>query len=888
LIVAGDFTMRRFFALLIVSILLAFTCRAWADQAAKAGTTQPAAQMIDVPLPGEVSASCAGGGGRWLVFEIADNQQLAIYDVKQSKVVGSIPLADTDVAFAATSTKLFVGLKGLGQLQRWDLQNHKLEQTTPAPQGGIKELAAAVDAPGPVVLIGDKRMWLIDPATLAAEKFKSDHWGTDGSAWGPVTISVSFDGTAIVAEGGGWAGSEFTRFVDGNIVPANMDMRLPDDAIVSGDGLLVLTSSGIYHADNSSKVTGIDGQAFPGEDRAFSLALVKNGQKGRPPKKPKNQANAKQAKGPSLVIFNNADPRPLVTLNNLPELAADSKMPIGQRVYLIPKLGQLITLGEGANHLIVRPFNLAGELDALGTPYLFVATTPQTFLASGEKFSYKPQVVSKTGGVTFALQSGPGGMTVGADGALSWTVPQNFSDANALVILQIGDASGKTVFQNFRIRIADSKSVSASPVVRAHSVPPPVVASAGPPGRDNAPSVPKPGVGNAPAAVTAPPPLPAAPQPANYPTELTLALGTEDAGCTPGLKSQSGLVLQKSRLTRVAADGITAHEHWDLDTEYSQIYERPDYFVALAKSPGSIDLLDLKTSKRIKRIKLPFPQISEMACLPGKPLSYVTVAVAADHGPRSCIIVVNESTGDAHQPDNAVGTFLAVNASGTRLYSGYKDIYQKGVELFMNPDGNIWDTPQYGAIDILMEYDLSDPTAPKLLVLRDSVGKNGSGIRVSTDGKRVSYLSFTGYPDFSKCVPAWDPNDLGKVPVTYDCKDKGDNRKMNYHPSLPLVIVPGNHGPLFFDRESGDPSPDRVQLPEALFNGQTLADVYFSPDGLNAILKCQRGSNYFLYKVPLKLSPQEETIVHRGPPSDGGDPAQQANPPTDAIPGSRA
>jgi hypothetical protein len=267
----------------------------------------------------------------------------------------------------------------------------------------------------------------------------------------------------------------------------------------------------------------------------------------------------------------------------------------------------------------------------------------------------------------------------------------------------------------------------------------------------------------------------------------------------------------------------------------------------------------------------------DMVIHPTLKVTYVTIGDRTDNGPHSHVLVVDEATGAVHQPDNAVGNFIAIDAAGAKLYTGYKDIYVKGQTLFVNPDGNIWDTPQYGNIDILMIYNLADPNHPKLDAVRDKVGGNGSGIRLSPDGKRVSYLSFTGFPEFSKCVPAWSPTDMDALPVTYDCAGKANNQLMNYHQSLPLVIIPGNTGPLIFDRESGDISPDRIHIPDDMFKTTKLLDVYFSPDGKSAILKCQNGTKYWLAKAPLKLSDDELQIVRKGvvpppitkPPVDG-------------------
>jgi hypothetical protein len=100
---------------------------------------------------------------------------------------------------------------------------------------------------------------------------------------------------------------------------------------------------------------------------------------------------------------------------------------------------------------------------------------------------------------------------------------------------------------------------------------------------------------------------------------------------------------------------------------------------------------------------------------------------------------------------------------------------------------------------------------------------------------------------------------------------------------LPLVIVPGDKEPLFFERETGDATPDRIHLPDGFFNGVKLLDAYFSPDGTSAILKCQRGPSFTMYKVPMNLSKEEMQKARRVPvPSATPDQKNDAAPENDS------
>jgi hypothetical protein len=171
------------------------------------------------------------------------------------------------------------------------------------------------------------------------------------------------------------------------------------DTLVSGNGALVFPEKGgLLRSDLKSKISGIEGDAFPADDPAFSMAV-----------RPSGKDHRKSKSAHELVIFNNADPRPLITLRNLDDLTKDSKLPWSQRVHLIPRGKVLITLAEGGQRLILRNFDLAQSLSEEGIDYLFVESAPVATALRGTKYIYKLQVRSKKGGVHFELQSAPKG-----------------------------------------------------------------------------------------------------------------------------------------------------------------------------------------------------------------------------------------------------------------------------------------------------------------------------------------------------------------------------------------------------------------------------------------------------------------------------------------------
>ena len=390
-----------------------------------------------VPLAGAISDVVVGAGGRLLIFHLPKIRQLAVFDVSAAKVTKYIPLPSSDVALAAGATKLFIGLRTEKQIQRWSLNRLEREVTIPAPPGGISRMAMGAHSVSPLIILATqnaKKSYLVHTATMNYEEVLWDGWR--GGAWGPVNVHVSFDGSTAVVCGGGWAGINTASLAGGRVTAQRKGSYVHGDTLIAGDGSLVFpTKGGIVQEDLSDSVKGIEGTPFPALSTTFSLAMYRDG------------------KTASLTLFTNNNPRRVTAIRNLPELAANSSLPLHQRVFLIPAAGVLITVGEGGSELIVRQFNLEQTLKSDGVDYLFVESRPPVTAVRGTVWEYPMKIRSRAGGIRVSPQSGPDGMKVSAEGIVTWNVPSGFGEPEVTVILSISDESGQEVFQTFRIAV---------------------------------------------------------------------------------------------------------------------------------------------------------------------------------------------------------------------------------------------------------------------------------------------------------------------------------------------------------------------------------------------------------------------------------------------------
>jgi S1-C subfamily serine protease len=331
----------------------------------------------------------------------------------------------------------------------------------------------------------------------------------------------------------------------------------------------------------------------------------------------------------------------------------------------------------------------------------------------------------------------------------------------------------------------------------------------------------------------------------------------------PGHRNERMLILCGDELAEVARDGITLQNKVKLPKPYIALAERETYYVAVAADPDKVvDLVDKKTLKVVKSLNLVFSQFTDLVPHPTLPICYLAYRYTT--GIPSCkFVVFDEKTAKAYTDEDYIATWIAVDPAGRFLITGYRDVYQAGNELLINP-GRLHIVPTYGSLDWLLNYKLGADGKPQLATMRDEIGTNGKGLRMAPDAGRLTYVSFTGSPHSRGNLVGFDPRKLDENPITYRVKDKGTCQELAFHPSLPLAASPGGGGATFFHRDEGFELPGYLDA-DAVPAGAAVQRLWFSVDGRNAVFRIVVNEIDYLVSAPLKLSPVELERVTTAP-----------------------
>ena len=390
-------------------------------------------------LPEVFTNVVLGGGGRYLIFHMPKLKKLAIFDISEAKVTKYIALTEEDITYTAGLDCIVIGLKKSGKLERWSLTTFELEKTGVPPfEEDIRMVVMGHASNGPLAVNG----YMLDLKTFQQTPITNDKkseriWeagarmfaSADGSVFGSwnTHYSPSSASTFVLED------ATMTRYEGGELM----------HVVPGPDGKTAFTGKGI--ASRTLKRGDPDdanyGYTLPAVRGDFFLSLT----------------TATGGKGGGFEVYLLGMKRSLAKLDKADhgvsfDGGGQSRAP-WQQVFFVPDAKAILVLPSSNDRVVYHRIDADAALEKSGENYLLISSKPPREAKVGKTLTYAIRVKSKSGGVTFKLDSGPKGMTVSDDGLVTWEVPADMAAGDQDVILTLRDKSGQDAFHTFAVKV---------------------------------------------------------------------------------------------------------------------------------------------------------------------------------------------------------------------------------------------------------------------------------------------------------------------------------------------------------------------------------------------------------------------------------------------------
>jgi putative Ig domain-containing protein len=404
-------------------------------------------------LPAPVTDVTAGGGGRYLILNLPSKKQLAVFDANTAEVVKYLPAGGDDVLIAAGMDKLVVLRKGGSKVERWSLTTFEREAEAELSLDVPAAAAAMGEASnGPLVVSAVN--WPVLGETAFFDVLKMQRIDMDAAfdrhgffeTSPDVFLRASADGRVFACQqslGGTvqtcvWTLGDVQKYAGGNGVSR---------PVPGPDGAAIYTNRGVFDVQMKQLHPFSEAAFVPAHGGPFYLSLSSDA------------PGAPEGRKAEVSLYLSDYTQPFTTLADV-EGAEPAKgfnpdrLTPDKRLHLIPAAKLFVSIPRSNDRLVVRRFDPVEALQKTGWDYLDVVSLPPTLARKGEEYAYQLDVLSKKGGLTYGVQSGPPGMTIDAAGRLTWKVPADFADRTAAVLVSVRDSGGEQVLHSFTVGVA--------------------------------------------------------------------------------------------------------------------------------------------------------------------------------------------------------------------------------------------------------------------------------------------------------------------------------------------------------------------------------------------------------------------------------------------------
>ncbi len=314
-------------------------------------------------LPGTVTSVVAGGGGRFLMLQIDLEEQIVVFDVREKKIVLTIP-APSDALCAACQEEAFVVTPFDNQITRWSLKTMEKVSTKPLPiDGSVKAVAMGSASTGPMLIHWAEGSGALDAAHFSLmnidtyqierinrarysrdetekEATKRVHFRNGTSVRETVYIRASANGEAF----GFWSTSGSPRGMQTLVLGSKPRTFYEHDTVghiaPTADGKKICTARGLYGVDlvRNFRTT----PCVPTYDAKYHIAVTENDMQV------KDSSN-----GQTVVSIPNVDKK-LTDSREMMYGRHGSRLSFDQRIHCVPDEGVLVSILSGDSTLVVQ------------------------------------------------------------------------------------------------------------------------------------------------------------------------------------------------------------------------------------------------------------------------------------------------------------------------------------------------------------------------------------------------------------------------------------------------------------------------------------------------------------------------------------------------------
>jgi hypothetical protein len=320
-------------------------------------------------LPDTASDVAVGGNGRFLLFWLPAERQLAVFDVSAARVVKSLGFTE-NVKFAAGMDQLLVALPRAGRVERYSLTTFEREAQAPLPaKGEVTALCMGYASNGPLWVQTNDAVagpaLFLDPSTL--KEWKPD-WGEKRMPADAAYLRASGDGRTFGMRNG--VGGEPHTVTCVRVRDGQAENQ-PEWGV--GSSVLVPSADGRYFGSgvaffNSQLKAVYPREALKRFDKAFLPAVGNNDYFVElVPAAPGQH-------GGTVSFFQTGKDRPFAQLTGVEGVTNEQiaygnnrdKLVWDQRVFFIPAAKVVVTVPPPNDQLVLHRFDVEAELERAG------------------------------------------------------------------------------------------------------------------------------------------------------------------------------------------------------------------------------------------------------------------------------------------------------------------------------------------------------------------------------------------------------------------------------------------------------------------------------------------------------------------------------------------